>query len=54
MIPSALRIMLATAPVDMRRSFEALARVVVDALGEDPRAESSLFVFVNGKRERAT
>lgn len=52
MIPSNLRIMLATAPIDMRRSFDGLARLVVETLGEDPRASSSLFVFVNHKRDR--
>jgi len=52
MIPTHLRILLATAPVDMRRSFEGLARAVVETLGEDPRARHSLFVFVNHKRDR--
>jgi transposase len=52
MIPTHLRILLATAPVDMRRSFDGLARAVVETLGEDPRARHSLFVFVNHKRDR--
>ena len=52
MIPSGLRIMLAIAPVDMRLSFDGLARLVVESLGEDPRAASSLFVLVNAKRDR--
>ena len=52
MIPSNLRVLLATSPVDMRRSFDGLARLVVDALGEDPRASNALFVFVNHKRDR--
>ena len=52
MIPTHLRVLLATAPVDMRRSFDGLARLVVETLGEDPRATHSLFVFVNHKRDR--
>jgi transposase len=40
------------APVDMRRSFDGLARAVVESLGEDPRSRHSLFVFVNHKRDR--
>jgi transposase len=52
MIPTNLRVLLATTPVDMRRSFDGLARLVVETLGEDPRAAHSLFVFVNQKRER--
>jgi transposase len=52
MIPAHLQVHLATQPVDMRRSFDGLARYVVEALGDDPRAESSLFVFVNQRRDR--
>jgi transposase len=51
-IPTHLRVLLAVAPVDMRRSFDGLARAVVESLGEDPRARHSLFVFVNHKRDR--
>jgi transposase len=36
----------------MRRSFDGLARAVVESLGEDPRTRHSLFVFVNHKRDR--
>ena len=52
MIPTNLRVLLATNPVDMRRSFDGLARLVVETLGEDPRAAQSLFIFVNHKRDR--
>jgi transposase len=52
MIPTNLRVLLATNPVDMRRSFDGLARLVVETLGEDPRAAQSLFTFVNHKRDR--
>lgn len=51
MIPSNVRVLLAVSPVDMRRSFDGLARAVVESLGDDPRS-SSLFVFVNQKRDR--
>ena len=54
MIPTNLRVLLAITPVDMRRSFDGLARLVVETLGEDPRAAHSLFVLVNHKRGRLT
>ncbi len=52
MIPTHLRVLLATAAVDMRRSFDGLARLVVETLDEDPRSAHSLLVFVNHKRDR--
>jgi transposase len=42
---------LATAPVDMRRSFDGLAEHVRVFLGHDPLS-GSLFVFSNRSRER--
>ncbi len=53
MIPSALRILLCTHPVDMRRSFDGLAALVVEKLDEDPTADGALFVFVNRDRDKA-
>lgn len=53
MIPAALRILLCAAPVDMRRSFDGLAALVVEKLDEDPTVESALFVFINARRNRA-
>lgn len=54
MIPSsALRILLCAAPVDMRRSFDGLAELVVEQLDADPTAENVLYVFVNARRTRA-
>ncbi len=53
MIPSALRILLCADPVDMRRSFDGLAALVVERLDEDPTADGALFVFINRRRDRA-
>lgn len=46
-----LRVCLAVAPVDLRRSFEGLALLVKEALGEDERS-SQIFVFSNQRRNR--
>jgi transposase len=51
MIPSGVKIFLATSPVDMRRSFDGLAELVRQFLGEDP-ASGALFVFFNKKHDR--
>jgi transposase len=48
MLPAGVRIFLCTEPQDMRRSFDALALVTQQVLGEDPQS-GALFVFV-GKR----
>jgi transposase len=48
MIPSTVRIMVCTLPQDMRRSFDGLALVVQQALGENPQS-GALYIFV-GKR----
>lgn len=53
MIPTALRILVCTHPVDMRRSFDGLAALVVEQLDEDPTADGALFVFINANRSRA-
>jgi transposase len=48
MLPASVRILLCTVPQDMRRSFDALALVVRDLLGEDPQS-GALYIFL-GKR----
>ena len=48
MLPVSVRIFLCTVPQDMRRSFDTLARVVRELVGEDPQS-GALYVFV-GKR----
>ncbi|CAN5811724.1 IS66 family insertion sequence element accessory protein TnpB [soil metagenome] len=51
MIRGGVQVWLAMAPVDMRKSFDALAEVVRAFLGHDPLC-GSLFVFRNRTRER--
>lgn len=46
-----LRVCLALAPVDLRRSFEGLAAVVTQELQEDERS-SQVFVFTNKRKDR--
>lgn len=48
MLPSSVRILVCTAPVDMRKSYDTLAALVRSLLGEDPMS-GALYVFV-GKR----
>jgi transposase len=48
MLPSSVRILVCTEAQDMRRSFDKLALVTRELLGEDPQA-GALYVFV-GKR----
>lgn len=52
MIPSGVQIFLASAPIDMRLSFERLAGLVREHIGYEPRS-GALFVFF-GKRRDAT
>ena len=51
MIRSGVHVFLATAPVDMRKSFDGLAEVVRAFLGHDPLS-GSLFVFRNRSAQR--
>lgn len=48
MLPSSVRILVCTAPQDMRRSFDTLAAVVRELLHEEPQS-GALYIFV-GKR----
>ena len=51
MLPAAVRILVCTIPQDMRRSFDTLALVVQQALGEDPQS-GALYVFVGKSSKR--
>jgi transposase len=54
MVPSKMPIYCATAPVDLRRSFDGLAASAREVLGKEPRS-GALFLFVNkaGNRVKA-
>jgi transposase len=45
-LPGNVRLYLATAPVDARKSFDGLAALVVSELGREPTS-GDLFIFVN-------
>ncbi|HAV60780.1 MAG TPA: IS66 family insertion sequence hypothetical protein [Verrucomicrobiales bacterium] len=47
----ALKVFLAVAPCDLRKSFNGLHALVTETLGEDPRT-GALFVFTNRRRTR--
>jgi transposase len=51
MTPKGMTVLLAVQPVDMRRSFDGLARCVQEQLGRDARTERAMFVFVNKRRD---
>lgn len=48
MLPAGVKILVCTAPQDMRKSYDTLAAVVRDSLHEEPQS-GALYVFV-GKR----
>lgn len=50
-ISGSLRILVATDPVDFRKSHDGLAALVRQVLGEDPLS-GSLFVFANKRADR--
>ena len=50
-LPSAVRIYLATEPVDLRRGFDGLAAATRTLIGLDPLC-GHVFVFVNRRRNR--
>jgi transposase len=52
MLPAGVRIFLCLEPQDMRRSFDALALVTQQVMGEDPQS-GALFVFVGKRATRA-
>jgi transposase len=51
MLPPSTRILVCTVPQDMRRSFDALALVTRQLLGEDPQS-GALYVFVSKSATR--
>ena len=51
MLPPTVRVMLATAPVDLRKGFDGLACLVRQALAADPLS-GHLFVFFNRRGDR--
>jgi transposase len=52
MLPPTVRILVCTEPQDMRRSFDRLALVTKELLGEDPQS-GALYVFVGKRATRA-
>ena len=51
MTPSGMTVLLAVAPIDMRRLFDGLARAVQEHLGRNAKTERSMFLFVNRRRD---
>lgn len=50
-LPPAVRIFVCTKPADMRRSFDGLAGMAAELVGEDPLS-GHLFLFRNRRRDR--
>jgi transposase len=50
--PAAVRIFVAREPTDLRRSFDRLAAMATDVLGQDPFS-GHVFCFFNRRRDRA-
>lgn len=50
-VPRQLRVFLARAPVDMRKSFHGLVSLTESVLKQDPLA-GHLYVFINRRRDR--
>jgi len=51
MLPTGMRILICTAPQDMRRSFDTLAQVARELLGEEPQS-GALYVFTSKSATR--
>ena len=51
MLPTTLRVFVATKPIDLRMSFDRLAGIVRDQFGEEPRS-GALFFFTNKASDR--
>jgi transposase len=52
MIPSTMRVLLCATPINMGRSFDSLAALVIERLDEDPTRADTMFVFVNAARDK--
>ena len=52
MTPGGLAIMLCVTPLDMRASFDGLARAVTERLGVDAKTKRAMYVFVNRQRDK--
>ena len=52
MLPPSVRVYVATAPTDARKSFDGLSALVAHSLGHDPLA-GHLYVFFNRRRDQA-
>jgi transposase len=52
MMPTAVRIFVCTAPVDMRFGFDRLAQVARERVGQEPQQGGALFVFANKRASR--
>ena len=50
-VPSGVRVLVATKPVDFRKGGEGLAALVREALGEDPFSQT-IFVFRSKRADR--
>jgi len=53
MTPSSMAIMLCMTPVDLRGSFDGLARAATEFLGANANSTRAMFVFVNKHRNMA-
>jgi len=51
MLPRSMPIFVATAPIELRRSFDGLAAAAREQLGRDPR-RGALFLFFNKAQDR--
>lgn len=51
MLPRSMPIFVATAPIDLRRSFDGLAAAAREQLGRDPQ-RGALFLFFNKAQDR--
>ena len=51
MIPEGTKVYFATAPADLRRSFDGLAATAASALRRDP-SQGGLFVFINKRGDQ--
>lgn len=50
-LPPSVKLFVARGATDMRKSFDTLAALVIDALDHDPQS-GHLFLFVNRRRDR--